>query len=127
MTAASRRARSLPVSAAATLWRVILGSGSTALNTGPMATPAETGMPWNRVSVRPVGRESRAGSRLCCGGGGSVLFIEAGFHQLGEGVERLLGVPAFGPEFDFGAWTSAQHHQSHDRAGGDDLAVAGDL
>jgi hypothetical protein len=34
------------------LCRVIFGVGSEARKTGPIATPAETGMPLNRVSRR---------------------------------------------------------------------------
>ena len=51
-TAASNRAPSAPQSAAWILCRVISGVGSEARNTGPIATPAETGMPPKRRSGR---------------------------------------------------------------------------
>ena len=35
--------------------RVTSASGSVVPNTGPIATPAETGMPWNLRSVRVSG------------------------------------------------------------------------
>src|ERR1700722_17986294 len=123
--AASRRAPSAAMSVAAILWRVMVASGSVAPNTGPMAMPAETGMPGKRRSAggspEALGRLT---NRLCWGGGGSVLFIEAGLDQVCQGVQRLLGVPAFGSEFDFRAAACAQHHQTHDRAGRNDLAFA---
>src|SRR6202043_2456565 len=89
--------------------RVTTASGSVVPNTGPIATPADTAMPWNSRSLRapPVrasgaARAERA-SRWCCCGGGSILFIEAGLDQGCQGVQRLLGIPAFGTQLDIGA------------------------
>ena len=67
----------------------------------------------------------RAAPGACAAaGGGLVVFIEAGLDQRGQRVERLLGVPAFGAQLDVGALAGAQHHQTHDRAGGHRLSVA---
>src|SRR5271165_5124427 len=112
--AASRRAPSAAQSAAMILCRVMTGAGSEARNTGPIATPAETGIPLNRTSDRAWSDRAPL-RRLCCGGGGLALFIEAGLDQRGEGIEGFLGVPPFGAQFDDRAHARPQHHQAHDR------------
>src|SRR5579875_2513550 len=112
--AVSRRALSASMSEAGILWRVMAAGGSVVPCTGPTATPAETAMPAKRRSRMPAERGAR---------GRSALFIEAGLDQRGQGVQRLLGIPAFGAQFDRAARAGAQHHQAHDRTGGDLLPV----
>src|SRR6185437_14902566 len=105
-------------------------SGSDAPKTGPMVIPAETGIPTNRRSGLVSSTAGMRAIRLCWGaggsdvGGGSILFIEAGLDQGGQGIERFLRVPAFGAKLDRGAAAGTQHHQAHDRAGGHGLPVA---
>src|SRR5271166_834768 len=95
-----------------------------------MATPGDTAMPMKRRSARSAcGRGSGSAravraSRLCWGGGASILFIEAGLDQGCQSVQRFLGIPAFSPQLYFGANAGAEHHQAHNRSGGDSLAVA---
>src|SRR5690242_13545907 len=88
-----------------------------------MATPGETAMPANTASGRERSGATRL-RRLCCGGGGLALFIEAGLDKCRQRVKRLLGVPALGAQLDLCAWAGAEHHQAHDRPRRDRLAVA---
>ena len=66
-------------------------------------------------------------SALVAAAPGSVLLIEAGFDQAGEGFQAFVRVEAVGAQFDRGAHAGAQHHQAHDGAGGNHLVVAHDV
>src|SRR5690349_9758332 len=112
--AASRRAASLVTWAASMAVRATAAGGSWVRNTGPMPMPAQTAMPGKALSDLQVDVLKARSRRLCWGGGGSVLFIEAGLDEPGQRIEGFFRVPAFGSELDLGALSSSQHHQSHD-------------
>ena len=74
---------------------------SAASKTGPMATPGETGMPRSGAAAR--GRLAAAGRpwrRLRLGSGSSQSSWKPASTRRGQGVQRLLGVPALGLDGD---------------------------
>jgi hypothetical protein len=53
-------------------------------------------------------------------------FVEPGFHEVGERVERFFGLGAFGFDEDHGAGACRKHHQPHDGGAVHALPVLGD-
>ena len=92
-----------------------------AKNGCPCAIPAEAAQADQSALARLSGSPSRVDFVAVLA---QSCSLKPASTSADEGVEGLFGVPSIGLKRDGRAFASAEHHQAHDRAGRDGLAVA---